>query len=587
VRKTASVDEPAVRAPSEDERPDAGRERELLTLLDISKAISSTLELDALLELILDQLKVVADYAGASIGTISDGLYEIVASRGPDRQTQPDSVVGLRLPVLEAGVIRETLSRKEAVIIVDVRDDSVPAREFRAALGDHFALPPYSHIRSSLLAPLVAHDQVIGLISLSTREPGYYTARHARLVEAIAGQAALAIENARLYAQAREEARRTRTLAETAFSVTLAGSLDRVLTDLAERVVQTGRAKACAVFVTEEELTEGRMAGMYGLPPEYARRLEALMQAGKLTFTLADLEEHRPIVRRNVWQTFLARPEMAPLHPFGNQVEWDMAVLLPLSTRGRKEGVLATYYHHDQEPDAAELAFLGAIGNQAAIAVENARLFAEAQEKASLEERSRIARDLHDSATQTVFSMGMLAQAAQRQYERGSKQLGETLDRLAELAQQAHAELRSLLFELRPDEAIEQGLEQGLARLVAAVQTRTGLAVELTGDIPETLPPEQAMALFRILQEALNNVVKHARASKATVHGAEEPEGFHLTVTDDGAGFDAAAAATEPPRGLGMRSMRERAAAAGIGLTVTSSPGAGTTVELLVPAAQG
>src|SRR5262249_49895969 len=117
--------------------------------------------------------------------------------------------------------------------------------------------------------------------------------------------------------------------------------------------------------------------------------------------------------------------------------------------------------------------------------------------------------------------------------------------------------------------------------------TRTGLAVELTGDIPETLPPEQAMALFRIVQEALNNVVKHARASKATVHAAEEPDGVHLTVTDNGAGFDAAAAARDPPRGPGMRSMRERAAAAGIALTVTSPPGAGTAVRLVVPAAQG
>jgi signal transduction histidine kinase len=323
--------------------------------------------------------------------------------------------------------------------------------------------------------------------------------------------------------------------------------------------------------------------GMYGLPLAYARTLESVMQAGKLTFTLADLDENRPLVRHNVWQTFMMNPGLEELRAFATQVDWDMTVLLPLAARGRKEGVLAAYYHHDQQPDAEELAFLAAIGNQAAIAVENARLFAEAQERASLEERSRLARDLHDSATQTVFSMGMLAQAAQRQYQRGAGDLGDTLSRLATLSQQAHAELRALLFELRPDEALEQGLEQGLARLAGAVQTRTGLAVELTGTIPATLTPEQAMAVFRIVQEALNNVVKHAHATAVTVHGSEGPDGLRLSIRDNGIGFDTDVTTAQPPPGLGMRSMRERAAAAGLELSVTSQPGAGATVQVVVP----
>jgi signal transduction histidine kinase len=399
-------------------------------------------------------------------------------------------------------------------------------------------------------------------------------------------QAALAIEHARLYTQAREEARRTRTLAETASSVALAGSVDRVLTDLAERVVETSGARACAFFVTEADLTAARLAGMHGLPPYYARAIESAMQRGQLTFTLQELEPERPLVRHNVWETYLARPVLSHLLPYRSQVDWDMTVIVPLATRGRKWGILASYYHHDQEPDADELTFLAANGNHAAIAVENARLFADAQEKASLEERARLARELHDSATQTVFSMGILAQAAQRQHERGGKQLAATLERVAVLAKQAHAELRALLFELRPDAALEHGLEQGLRQLVDAVRARTDFAIEFAGGISATVPADQAAALFRIVQEALNNAAKHAQATRITVTVGEEQGALQVSVADDGVGFDPDTLATRGSGHLGMRSMRERAAAAGLVLEVASTPGSGTTVHIAAPSCE-
>jgi signal transduction histidine kinase len=565
-----------------DPAADATRTRELLTLLEVSRAIASTLELEPLLELILDQLKVVADYAGASVGTVDGDDLCLLASRGATRADRETPAIGLRLPLSRAGALWDQLSRKQPAIIDDVRGPGPLAASFRAWLGDELEGPPFRYIRASLLVPLVAHDRVIGLISLSRRDPGYYTDHHARLAEAIASQAALAIENARLYPRARAESRRTATLARIASSVAVAGPLDAVLTDLARRTVETSGARACAVFVTEGELTEARLLGVHGLLPDYAAEIEAAMQQGKLTFTLADLDPQRPIVRHNVWQTYMARPAIAHLLRYRERVHWDMTVLVPLATRDRKHGVLASYYHHADEPDADELAFLATIGNQAAIAVENARLFAAAQEKASLEERARLARELHDSATQTVFSKGMLANAAQRQHERGAAGLGETLARVSALAQQAHAELRALLFELRPEDVLAQGLGSGLERLAAAVQTRTGLPVTFAGTVAASLPPERALAVFRIIQEALNNAVKHARASSVTVAAALGGDGLRLTVADDGVGFDSAAVLASRS-GLGMRSMQERAAAAGLTLTIASAPGCGTRLALLIP----
>jgi signal transduction histidine kinase len=356
-----------------------------------------------------------------------------------------------------------------------------------------------------------------------------------------------------------------------------------MLTDLARWVVETSGALACAIFVTAADLTDARLLGMHGLPDQYARELEAAMRQGKLTFSLADLDARQPLVRHNVWQTYLNRPVLAHLQRFRTEVGWDMTVLVPLVTRERKCGVLATYYHHDQEPERDERAFLAAVGNQAAVAVENARLFVAAQQQASLEERSRLARDLHDSATQTVFSMGLLAQSARRQYDRGSDQVGATLDRVAALAQQAHAELRALLLELRPDEAVTHGLNTALARLLSVMRLRSGLWIDLHGESSTPLRDDQARAVFRLVQEALNNALKHAHATAVTVTLAERAEGLQVTVQDNGKGFEVAAVVAQGLGGMGIRSMQERAEGAGIHLEITSAPGAGTLVHVCVP----
>jgi signal transduction histidine kinase len=469
----------------------------------------------------------------------------------------------------------QALTTKQPVVVEDY-DTWPSAQEYHDRMRG-------AGVGAFVVAPLLVGGEAIGVLWVGDAEPRQFAPEDVAMVEALADQAALAIEHARLFEEVRAEAHRTATLAEIASSVAVSGPLERVLNDLARRVVAATGAQACAVFVTETELTEGRLAGMYGLPEEYAREIEAVMQAGKLTFTLADLDERRPLVRHNVWQTYLNRPEIAEMQRFAGIVGWDMTILVPLATRGRKLGVLAGYYHHDQEPDQDELAFLAAVGNQAAIAAENERLFADAQEKASLEERSRLARDLHDSATQTVFSMGMLAQAARRQHERGSERLGETLDRIAVLSQQAHAELRALLVELRPDDLIEQGFEQALARLVAAVRTRSRARIEIAGTLTAPLPAPRAIVVFRIVQEALNNAIKHARASVVTVSLEECADGPRVTVRDDGLGFDPAAVTVRGTGGLGMRSMRERAASTGLVLDVLSAPGAGTSVQVLIP----
>lgn len=553
------------------------RTRELETLLDVARALASTLDLESLLAVVIEQIRRVVDAVGVTVLLREEDHVVVIGDYGSSIGRHA-SFVGLRVPLATSATIWSLLERGEAVIIDDVKVDSELSRTYRAAAG-RLADTAFTYIRSWMAVPLARKEQVIGLITLSHSEPARFSTRQGALATAIASQAALAIDHARVFAREQEALRRMTTLADVAARVAVAGSLGTVLAGLLERLVASSGARAGAVFVADPDMSAAWLAGEYGLPAGYAEAIADAMRRGIMTFNLGDLDEARPLVRPNVWETLFARPAFQHMQRFRSMVEWDTTVIVPLVSRARTIGMMAAYFHHDRLPDEDELAYLAALGNQAAIAVENARLFARAQETVVLEERSRLARDLHDSATQTVFSMGMLAEAAKRQHALGSERLGDTLHRIAALAGQAHTELRALLVELRPEDAVVEGLEAGLARLASAVHLRSGLEVRIEGGATSALPQPQALAVFRIVQEALNNAVKHARAHMVTVTIQDGADGLEVQVRDDGTGFavDAVAAGGG---GLGMRSMRERAAAAGLLLQVTSVPGAGTTVTV-------
>jgi PAS domain S-box-containing protein len=176
------------------------RTRELSTLLDISHNVASYIELKPLLAIVLDQLKMVADYTGSSFSILEGEDLVLVENRGP---APLDQVLQLHIPIKTMGIISETLSRREPAIIPDVQDDSPLARAFRTMM-DKRLKGPFGYIRSWMAVPLSHQEQIIGMLTLSSSEPNYYTTRHASLALAIANQAAVALANARLYEQAQE-----------------------------------------------------------------------------------------------------------------------------------------------------------------------------------------------------------------------------------------------------------------------------------------------------------------------------------------------------------------------------------------------
>jgi signal transduction histidine kinase len=214
---------------------------------------------------------------------------------------------------------------------------------------------------------------------------------------------------------------------------------------------------------------------------------------------------------------------------------------------------------------------------------------ARVQELAAAEERNRLARELHDSVTQTIFSLTLTAESTRILLERDPTKAAAQLDRMQELAQSALAEMRSLISHLRPKTVAEEGLILALRRHVAERKKQDGLtvALDLEGYEEEgrRLPPEAEEALFRIVQEALNNVVKHAQTDQAGVRLRLREKTVSLLIEDQGVGFDPARASSGTSH-LGLTSMRERVKALGGALRIESEPQAGTRIEVEVPLAK-
>jgi signal transduction histidine kinase len=217
----------------------------------------------------------------------------------------------------------------------------------------------------------------------------------------------------------------------------------------------------------------------------------------------------------------------------------------------------------------------------AAIAIENARLHERSRELSTIEERKRLARELHDSVTQTLFSIGLTAEAATELLDSEPGRAREQLGRLQDLTRTAMQEMRSLIFELRPAELETEGLAAALRKHVEVLQRLHDEEIELTVDGDKRLPADVERALLRIAQEALGNALRHADAHHVRLALDARDSRVTLRVDDDGGGFDPEEAATRSRR-LGLTSMRERAEVLGGTLAIDSAPGRGTTVEVEV-----
>jgi signal transduction histidine kinase len=274
---------------------------------------------------------------------------------------------------------------------------------------------------------------------------------------------------------------------------------------------------------------------------------------------------------------------LAPLLPAPQQTSVWLGALL--HARAEIIGVLLLFDHAPGRFDAALQPSLQRFANQVAIAVDNARLYAESQQLAVEIERGRLSRELHDSVTQFLHSISLHADASTRALALGKPEVSaDNMREVQRLARAAIHELRTLIFDLRSSEMQERGLGVALQAYLDNVVMRGGLVVKREIDYPKRLPETIEFEVYRIAQEVLTNVAKHAHASSVTVVLSEETtaqgeQRVRLEIADNGAGFDVQRVRNGA---IGLNSMAERAQQIGAHLTIQSAPGCGTIVKVEV-----
>jgi signal transduction histidine kinase len=392
----------------------------------------------------------------------------------------------------------------------------------------------------------------------------------------------LAEVNQTLEQRVAERTHELATLNAIAARVSSSLNLNEIMADALERMMGlTDMEHGIAYRIAGgEEGTAGaeeaylRVMAVRGLPPDFADlgdrlplRQSAAGVAGRrgepMIWSLADLPSESTLKKR------LA----------GQKVEQIIAI--PLMAKGRLVGSLNLSTNQSRTYSPEQIALLKTIGQQVGVAVENASLYEQAERSAQAAERSRLARELHDSVTQSLYSMALYGEATARLLTRGRQE--EAVVRLRELrdtAQEALRAMRLLIFELHPP-ALEKGLAMALQARLDTVESRCGVRADLQVEGKKVLSSDLQAELYHIALEALNNALKHARAQSVRVHLEQGKALVHLQVRDDGIGFETAPLSKRG--GFGISGMRERARRIGGTLEITSAPGQGTCVTVDVP----
>lgn len=301
---------------------------------------------------------------------------------------------------------------------------------------------------------------------------------------------------------------------------------------------------------TAVELVNGYAADGIGTPPTYPEEASA--------FGIQDLQN----------ETLKGR-----LSQFGFQ----LLVYTPIKTKGHKLGFFFLGKHEGSQLSAEELSLLSSIGKQVAVSMENAHLYEQAEQAAITAERSRLARELHDAVTQTLFSANLIADVIPRIWKRDPEEGLQNLEELRQLTRGALAEMRTLLLEMRPESLERADIKSLLTQLADAFigRVRVPVALVIQGDCELTHAVK--LVVYRVAQEALNNIAKHSGARQVELHLECKPGQLNLSIQDDGLGFDPTTIASDH---LGISIMRERASSIGAILTIESQIGQGTMVEL-------
>jgi signal transduction histidine kinase/predicted hydrocarbon binding protein len=405
--------------------------------------------------------------------------------------------------------------------------------------------------------PLVVRNQLFGGLVFYFKSKHDFDEEDLQLGSMLGEQAALAIENSRLHQVEQARQRELQILLDVAETANSSLDLDEIVTKTLDLLVALISASRAGVILLDE--STGQL-GPYTLRPTRdidPDNLERIIKASQEVISSGET-------------LYIAPDFAADLREPG--------ALLPLQTRGRILGVLGIIGPEGTTFSPEQLALFKSIADQLGVAIENAHLFEKAEYAAVAAERNRLARDLHDAVTQTLFSSSIIAEVLPRIWDRNPDEGLRRLEELRQLTRGALSEMRTLLVELRPAALVDTDLGDLIGHQVNAFNARTRVPVDFDCNCTQNPPPEVKEMIYRIVQEVFNNISKHAEANHVMVRLVSQENRTELIIHDDGIGFDLEIAQSE---GLGLGIMTERAFNVGARLEISSQIGQGTRLQLI------
>jgi two-component system, NarL family, sensor histidine kinase DevS len=527
-------------------------------LLEAGLTLASELSLPMVLQRIVDIAAQVTDARYGALGVIGEDnqLVDFITTGISAKQRR---AIGA-LPH-GRGLLGLLIREPRIVRIADIGRDP-------GSVGFPANHPP---MRSFLGAPVQAMGKVYGNIYLADkRGAGEFSLEDERSVQVLATQAGVAIANASLYQETRRREQWLQALREITSDILEGMEADSLLTSIAEHARELAGADAATILTTTSTPAKLVVTAAVGA---YAAQVRGQSVPAAKSISGAVMESGKPLhtddaaTHGGAYQPIIRRGHVGP------------AIFVALRVRGRSTGTLmVANTKGGGRFDGGMVRLVETFADQASIAIEYARAQADLRRLGLMEERERIARDLHDGIIQSLFAVGMglqgtaLLSASPETAARVEGAVGE-LDRIIR-------DLRNYIFGLRPGILADRQLDQAMRAL--------GEEVESTSHIPVTIEVDAALSaslsarshdIVQLTREALSNITRHSRATHAVVRLAREGSEAVLSIEDDGVGFDAGV----PSAGSGMPNMRERAATMGATLLVSSANGKGTTLRFTFP----
>ena len=462
------------------------------------------------------------------------------------------------------GVAGQVMSSRKMIQIADVRSDH---RFLNQTVPVKF--------RSLVVAPIKSHDDCIGTISIQSDTANAFNNNEVNLLETLGTQVSIGIDNANLLETLEQRVQeRTHDLVVLYNLITIISENWR-LQDLLELslmlTLETVKADRGIIYLADGKDDPG-------LKPVFQRGFAEGIQID--VGTLPDDELAQDVFKSH---NPLALDNLAENPAYTKFDGMNCYAGIPIMVRGDMRGVFSLFANKKGVFGADEMALLTSIADHLGIGIENSILWERSRENAAIEERNRLARNLHDSVSQSLYSLTLMAGTTRKmlEYDPDLDVVKRSVIRLGDTAHQALKEMRLLLYELRPAVLDSEGLVSALQHRIGTVEERLGVKVSLQAKGLPDIPSDVEDALYHIALEALNNIVKHAQSTTASIQFTSKKGNIVMEISDEGSGFDP----HQPRKGQGLRNMLERVQMLGGDVAIDSKPGEGTrvTVQLKLP----